>query len=102
VRGVAWPALPDGATAMTLALAWQLERSQWWSPDELRAHQRRQLALLAQHAAATTDHYAGLPADAAETWPILSREALIAAGPRLLSKRYPAEHGRIGEVLTSR
>ncbi|MBX3157031.1 MAG: phenylacetate--CoA ligase family protein [Deltaproteobacteria bacterium] len=108
-QGIAWPALHGGATAMTLALAWQLERSQWWTPDELRRHQQRQLALVARHAATTValyeERWAGLdPTDPAQ-WhrlPLVSRADVIAAGPRLLSRRYPADHGRIDEVRTSR
>jgi phenylacetate-CoA ligase len=57
ITGIAWPALPDAHTASLLALLWQLEQSQWWPAEELRAHQRRQLAAIFAHAASTVPHY---------------------------------------------
>ncbi|HLS87603.1 MAG TPA: hypothetical protein VK043_14975, partial [Burkholderiales bacterium] len=49
-EGVAWPAVPHPAGATMLALQFQLGRSQWWTPDALRAQQFRQLRLLVEHA----------------------------------------------------
>lgn len=57
VTGIAWPALPDAHTASLLALLWQLEQSEWWPAAELRQQQRKQLAALFAHAAATVPHY---------------------------------------------
>jgi phenylacetate-coenzyme A ligase PaaK-like adenylate-forming protein len=102
VPGIAWPALPAPPTAMLLAVHWQLERSQWWSADELAARQAVQRRGLLAHAAATVPHYAGLDPDDWASVPILSRDALIAAGPALLSKGYPASHGPAEEIATSR
>ena len=114
IGGVVWPALPDAATARLLALMWQLDASQWWSAAQLRQQQQRQLAALVAHAATTVAHYedafraAGwTPADGvdAAAWarlPLLTRQALIDGGPRLLSRAYPAAHGRVEEVATSR
>jgi len=102
VPGIVWPALPDPPTAMLLALHWQLEQSQWWSADRLAAQQAVQRRALLAHAAATVPHYAGLDPDDWAGVPILSRDALIAAGPALLSRGYPASHGPAQEIATSR
>jgi phenylacetate-CoA ligase len=116
--GIVWPAFPEPGTATLLALAWQLDRSQWWSADRLEAAQQRQLAALLDHAATTTPFYqarlaaiGGVTADDLApdrfeaTWarvPVVSRAELIAAGDDLLSRRYPGAHGRVHEVTTSR
>jgi phenylacetate-CoA ligase len=109
-----WPAVVDGAAAKVLALAWQLEQTQWLPLAELVAHQHRQLNRLLHHAATTTAHYedsfraAGAAiGDAFDpaAWarvPELSRDALVAAGPRLLTRKYPIAHGSVEEVATSR
>jgi hypothetical protein len=52
VSGVVWPAVPDAKAASMLALLYQLDHSQWWPPEDLRAAQFGQLALLLAHAAA--------------------------------------------------
>ncbi|HUQ08111.1 MAG TPA: hypothetical protein VM261_36700 [Kofleriaceae bacterium] len=104
IPGVDWPPVPDAAGATTLALAWQLEQTQWWPAAKLRAHQELQLRRLLAHAATTTEHYAGR-IDAArplDELPLLTRHELIAAGPRMLSKRYPLQHGAAPETVTSR
>lgn len=119
VHGIAWPAVPDPGTSTLLAVAWQLDQTQWWPADELARHQQLQLAQVLAHARASTAHYAdtfaaagcappadrpGAPFDP-EAWarvPVMTREQLIAAGPRLASRAYPSTHGRIDEVVTSR
>lgn len=111
--GIVWPPVPTGADATALALAWQLAQSQWWPAARLAAGQRRQLATLARHAAASTPFYrarlAGLTSDAdgvdEAAWaavPIATRDELIAAGDDLTSRAYPAAHGQTHAVLTSR
>lgn len=100
VPGIEWPALPDARTAGLLALLWQLEDSEWWSTEELAERQMVQLRALVAHAIASVPHYEGL-----RGWadvPILTRAALIAAGPKLLSRAYPSTHGPVDEVMTSR
>lgn len=109
VHGIEWPAIPDVASSQLLALAWQLEQSQWWSAAELRRHQELQLRALLAHAV-TSPHYeatlAGISfhhfADGWAKVPILTRDQVIAAGDRLLSRKYPSHHGNTGEVSTSR
>ena len=50
LQGVAWPAIPDMNSNILLALLFQLEQSQWWPPERLRASQFRQADLLLRHA----------------------------------------------------
>jgi len=103
VPGIAWPAVPDPRTATVLSLLWQLEQTQWWSADELARQQQAQLRLVLQHAVTTVPHYQGR-FDAADpaTVPILTRDEIAAAGARLLSRQYPAQHGPAEEIMTSR
>src|SRR5262249_55072845 len=61
------PALVVGGGATVLGLAFQLERSQWWSAEELLAHQYRQLAALLRHARATVPFYSKRLADTGMT-----------------------------------
>lgn len=109
VTGIEWPAIVEPSSAQLFALAWQLEQTQWWSADKLRRHQQLQLRMLLAHAL-TVPHYESALfgigfADFDKGWarvPILTREQVIAAGDRLLSRKYPAQHGNTGDVLTSR
>ena len=103
VPGIAWPAIPDHAAATQLALAWQLEQSQWWSADELAAQQAAQRALVLAHARATVPHYAGL----GERWEdVLESSRGDGADRRRrgapLSRGFPREHGAATEIFTSR
>jgi phenylacetate-CoA ligase len=107
IGGIAWPAIPDASTAQFLALAFQLEQSQWWPAAELRRQQERQLALLLAHAVATSPHYAkafaaGVGVEAWEKVPILTRQVAGAAGADLFSLACPPAHGKISETATSR
>ena len=47
---MAWPMLPDNAGALALAMQFQFEQTQWWSPAELEQHQMQELQLLLCHA----------------------------------------------------
>ena len=64
VPGYVFPSLPPAATSLQLALQFQLEQSQWWPAERLRAEQLRQLGLVVRHAFATSpfyrEHYASL------------------------------------------
>lgn len=111
VPGLVWPGLPGSYGDAHLGLLWQLERSQWWSADALRAHQMRQLAVVLEHAAKQVPFYrnrlAGLDLASCSTpdgWaglPILTRADIQAAGPQLRAEAMPREHGRFHEVQTS-
>jgi phenylacetate-CoA ligase len=113
MAGVTWPALPEPKAAITLALLYQFDQSQWWTPDELLAAQFSQLTPLLQHAAATVPFYAhrltaaGVDARrplSPELWrqiPILERIEVQEAGRALLSARVPRGHGGTFTVSTS-
>lgn len=102
VHGIVWPEVPAPVPQASLAVAEQLERTQWLSPDELARHQRTQLAVILAHAAATVPHYAAIdPRDAASV-PVMTRAQITAAADALASRAYPSTHGPAPEVLTSR
>ena len=113
VPGLAWPAVPGRAGQSVLALLYQLEQSQWWPPEALRAQQFRQLQALLAHAAKTVPHFRklfkDLGLDAAkeitpDSWariPVLSRREVQDSFDGLRSRALPKSHGRTNEVFTS-
>ena len=113
ISGVTWPAVPDAKAASLLALLYQFEQSQWWTPAELRAAQFAQLTLLLAHAAATVPFYrdrlraAGLDLQqppTPELWrtiPVLERREVQQAGVALHSNDLPRAHGKSFTVTTS-
>jgi len=113
VRGIGWPAIPIPPAAALLAVQFQLEQSQWWSPQTILQHQFRQLAGLVAHARNTVpfyaDHYRFL-GDAIKNgispgdWvglPLLKREDIQRSGDALMSKGVPPDHGRVVGHTTS-
>jgi len=113
LAGIAWPAIPGQSAAQMLSLLYQLEHSQWLSPDELWQQQLSQLTLLLQHAVSTVPHYKKIFADtevntdsihSLEQWqslPVLSRADVQAAGEQMYSTATPREHGKEYLVQTS-
>ncbi len=112
-KDILWPALPRPGEARRLALLYQLEASQWWPPEVLRAQQFRQLTALLNHAARTVPYYAerlrqagiepGAPLTEA-AWariPLLTRDDIQDAGEALYTKALPAGHGRSRKLVTS-
>ncbi len=112
--GVAWPGLPSsGRHLIALAVQFQLEQSQWWSPERIAEHQYHQLGLLIRHSAQTVPYYRDLfrrvGFDAAktvtpETWrriPTLSRRALKQHFQTLQSNAVPEDHGAVRSFDTS-
>jgi phenylacetate-CoA ligase len=110
--GVAWPAFPDGLGMMMLALQYQLERSEWWPAERLRAQQFRQLALLLEHAARESAFYRsrfrgagirpGRPLDA-DAWtrlPLLARRELQLHA-KALRTAPPPTHGAVTHERSS-
>jgi phenylacetate-CoA ligase len=96
-----------------LALQWQLEQSQWWPAERLRAHQLKQLKALAAHAAANAPFYrralkeAGLKDLVAldevsfRAWPILKKSDIRANEARLRAVVYPSSHGAATHTETT-
>jgi phenylacetate-CoA ligase len=110
---VIWPAVPDTAGAYYAALQYQLEQSQWWTPDRLLAQQFLQLNNLASHAYRTVPFYKErLAAAGYETgievtpalWsrlPVLTRRDVQQAGAALNSGNVPAAHGSTAKLSSS-
>lgn len=97
MRGILWPRVDGGPAAQVMALAWQLEQTQWWSAERIAEEQARQLAALAAHARDSVPFYAERGVTGVTT-----REQWIAAGDALLSRKYPADHGGVEVQMTSR
>lgn len=105
VSDVVWPAIVWGPSSSLLGTVLQLEHSQWWTAEELRAHQALQLAALLRHARANVPFYrdrlegAGLGGAAdptPEIWrriPLLTRVDLRSQQAALKSRVLPAGHG---------
>lgn len=111
VSQMAWPALPAPGPANRLAILFQLEQSQWWSPEALREAQFEQLKKLVPYAVQQVPHYAKTLADWAhadavtpESWsqlPLLDR-ALLAPGCKdVRSREVPRDHGAVHTDTTS-
>lgn len=111
--GVAWPAVPSQQAATLLAALHELEQSQWWTAEQLQAHQFKQLQALLAHACKTSPWYRErLAANGyrpGETltpkrWaqlPLLQREELQLNADALLCENTPAGHGRRSTTQTS-
>lgn len=113
IEGIGWPALPSPEGRAMLALLGQWEQTQWYSPEQLRALQFRQLDNLLSHASRTVTFHssrllaagyrAGTPLTE-NVWsriPILKREELQQAGNTLRTTALPKSHGRVGRVTSS-
>lgn len=113
VEGITWPALPTPLGAITLALLYQLEKTQWWSSQDIINFQFQQLANVLTHADRTIPFYherfraAGVDPASIKTLdqlgqiPLLSRPQLQQAGTALLSKNVPKSHGKTYTITTS-
>jgi phenylacetate-CoA ligase len=92
---------------------YQLEQSQWWSPDKLLKNQHGQLGQLLSHTINNVPFYreryqsAGLETDGdglIKNWrelPILTRSDIQEIGDRLHSTAFPQSHGKAIKVQTS-
>ena len=113
VEGLVWPGLPNANQLPQLVVQFQLEQSQWWSPEKLREHQFRQLGHLVRHAATTTPYYRTLfsklghdPARpmTEELWrkiPLLARRDLQEHFDQLRTTALPDGHGKIYQGRSS-
>jgi len=108
-----WPAIPSARGAAVLAVLGQLERSEWWTPERLAAHQLAQARRLLRHACLTVPWYrerralyerlTGADSGLAD-WralPFLTRRDVQDAGERLWSAYLPAAHGPVSDQYTS-
>ncbi len=113
VPGILWPPIPDRRSAALMAMLFQLDRSQWLTPEELLTAQFQQLDLLVRHAIETVPFYRDRmgcvpdvcdPTVLRQSWssiPILTRSEVQAAGATLHSRRIPSRHGSVHSLLTS-
>jgi phenylacetate-CoA ligase len=107
-----WPVIPDQAGAMTAAMLYQLELSQWYSTEFLTWLQLQQAEVLLRHACDTSPYYQQLfrsvapfdKWDSLDQWrklPLLSRENLLNRRDDLLCSHNFANHGEVFEKVTS-
>lgn len=109
----AFPIIPPASESQLLAALYQLEQSQWWSPEELRESQFDQLRLLCAHADREIPFYrqrfqqAGLGDPAhltAEEWPrlpILTRSDFQGKEAIVSTAKIPAPYQVTGTIATS-
>lgn len=113
IPGIIWPALPGAMAADMLSIQYQLEQSQWWAIEEIRAHQYQQLQPLLAHAYESTDYYRkmldriGYVANekmTPEKWkaiPVLPRSHIQSFPDTLASHKQLKQHGPVSEIQTS-
>lgn len=113
VPGVVSPAIPGRMASLLLSVLYQMDQTQWLSPEELFAQQARQLRLLLAHAGEQVPFYRQRFADAGidpaaevtrETFarlPVLGREELQAAGEAVHAAVLPKSHGKRYAIETS-
>ncbi len=113
VREVSIPAMPRGDAGYLLSLQYQLDQSQWWSPEELLTQQLGQLQILVEHAWRTIPFYRKrlesadysparkLTLEIFATLPILSRREVQKAERALGSKALHRDHGKTNLIQTS-
>ncbi|NKB57779.1 MAG: hypothetical protein GKS00_15750 [Alphaproteobacteria bacterium] len=107
LTGLTWPVVPNRTNAAVLALIYQFDQSQWWTPERILDHQMTQIGLLLRHFRDTSPFYAErlnaididlskpLGFDDFRTIPPLTREDIQSAGDSLLSDNIPKGHGRL-------
>lgn len=110
---IAWPAILPMINAQVLALQFQFDMTQWWSAEQLVAHQLLQAEVLIRHAAryapfwksrlAALDNVASgeLTMARLRTLPVLTRTEVQDAGASLFSTAMPPDHGQVFPVGTS-
>lgn len=112
IPGIIWPAIPIDAGATTLALMFQLNRTQWLPADSLVQNQMRQLDRVLRHAHASVPYYrdrwrgcydaaAAVDPERLAQLPLLTRRDLQDHFAALASTQTPASHGAVSEARTS-
>ena len=104
IHGIRWPAFPAPNGASKLSTLFQLEQTQWWSAEELREQQFRQLRALLRHCIDTVPYYreqlgARITPETLSSaeWqqiPVLTRNTVQQLGARLNSRALPPSHGK--------
>ncbi|MDQ4134135.1 MAG: phenylacetate--CoA ligase family protein [Actinomycetota bacterium] len=113
VPEIRWPAIPDQAGALQLAIQRQLRESEWLAPDPLEALQLDALRRLLRYAVDTVPRYRDVAAYAElaaaeritpDQWrslPVLTRPAVQEAGDDLRSDDVPHSHLPLAELITT-
>lgn len=113
VEGIVWPAILSDQGAHLLALNFQFDRSQWWTPEVMLQHQLRQLRAMLGFAVANVPYfqraaYRGwLRCTEEEAWtafrelPLMTRREVQDAGNMLYATALPQQHGKVSEDETS-
>lgn len=113
VHHIVAPAIPGGLGATLLAILYQFERSEWWSPAELTQYQCKQLSHVLSHAATTVPFYeerlrkAGVTDNSTPSpelireIPLLTRKELQGAEASIASTAIPAQHGATQPIRTT-
>ncbi len=113
VPEIIWPPIADPRASVLLSLLFQLQQSQWWSPEEIQTQQYRQLNALMAHAIKTVPYYqkqfqtAQFPTKenfTSANWldvPLLTRTTLIKSAEDLVSSAIPKDHGKVVKKKTS-
>ncbi|NEP05092.1 MAG: phenylacetate--CoA ligase family protein [Okeania sp. SIO2G4] len=113
IKGVIWPALPNPNNSLLLALQYQLEQTQWWSPEEIQKWQMFQLTALLAHADHTVPFYRqrlGVLLEVRDRFlnysdlqqiPILTRQDIQQQSKEMISTALPKEHLPTSESQTS-
>lgn len=109
VEGVAWPPVPAPKSQLTWSIYAQLQRTQWWSADQLAAAQQEQLGELLRFAHRFVPFYRErLTACGFGTsnfdWsavPVLTRADAQQHEKALLSSPTPNAHGPLGRFDSS-
>lgn len=108
-----WPAVLTGPNATLGSLMFQLERSQFYPPEELFAHQREQLRAAFQHAKENVPFYTERFAKAGfdpsgditpeimRRLPVLTRTEYQEGGAGTAATQYPPGHGKSVQIRTS-
>lgn len=110
---IVFPAAVSGRGMASLSFLFQLERSQWWPAERLRAAQEAQLRRLLAHAQTHVPFWRGrlralIDAPDGETFwarwraqPLLQRQQIQEAGDALIAGAMPEGHGDLTEMFTS-
>ncbi len=113
IPGQVWPAVPDNAGALALALQYQLMQSEWWPVERITQFQFAQFNSVVRHAVAQVPYYkarfaeigfnAGsvLTPEVFARLPVLTRRDVQSAGAALFAASIPAQHGGIASGETS-
>ena len=113
IAGNKWPVIAVDKTAQMMAMQFQLEQSQWWSPDLLQAQQLLQARAVLKYAIRNAPWYskqldaAGINPEQIPDWdawrriPVLHRTDVQKAGADLNCSHLPAGHVDTGSTRTT-